>query len=216
MPVRFPSRREIARPTVWVSAPRLQRLLPTTHARAGRHPAAGLRARGRGPSDLAGSTRHRPAGGALRRGRADLRGARTQDGGPPTGSRLRPPAWQRRQDARRPARKKGACRPPELDRHPPAPATALQPERRSTRGSDLLCARPALDRPSRAAYEPRGAHLRRSAHDPRHSSPPTRWPAEPTCAQEMLGHASIRTTEIYTHLDEEHVRAVHRMHHPRG
>lgn len=34
--------------------------------------------------------------------------------------------------------------------------------------------------------------------------------------QEMLGHASIRTTEVYTHLDGEHVRSVHRLYHPRG
>ena len=34
--------------------------------------------------------------------------------------------------------------------------------------------------------------------------------------QEMLGHASIRTTEIYTHLDGEFVRSLHRMYHPRG
>jgi integrase/recombinase XerD len=34
--------------------------------------------------------------------------------------------------------------------------------------------------------------------------------------QEMLGHASIGTTEIYTHLDAEHVRSLHRLYHPRG
>jgi len=34
--------------------------------------------------------------------------------------------------------------------------------------------------------------------------------------QEMLGHASIRTTEIYTHLDVEHVMSLHRLYHPRG
>ncbi len=34
--------------------------------------------------------------------------------------------------------------------------------------------------------------------------------------QELLGHASIRTTEVYTHLDADHVRTVHRMHHPRA
>ena len=34
--------------------------------------------------------------------------------------------------------------------------------------------------------------------------------------QELLGHASIRTTEVYTHLDAEHVRTVHKMHHPRA
>jgi site-specific recombinase XerD len=32
----------------------------------------------------------------------------------------------------------------------------------------------------------------------------------------MLGHASIRTTEIYTHLDTEHVRSLLRLDHPRG
>ena len=34
--------------------------------------------------------------------------------------------------------------------------------------------------------------------------------------QEMLGHASISTTEIYTHLDSEHLRSLHRLYHPRG
>ena len=40
--------------------------------------------------------------------------------------------------------------------------------------------------------------------------------ADLRAVQEMLGHASISTTELYTHLDVEHVLAVHRMHHPRG
>ncbi|MEE8467861.1 MAG: tyrosine recombinase [Planctomycetota bacterium] len=40
--------------------------------------------------------------------------------------------------------------------------------------------------------------------------------ADLRAVQEMLGHASISTTELYTHLDVEHVRAVHRLHHPRG
>jgi integrase/recombinase XerD len=34
--------------------------------------------------------------------------------------------------------------------------------------------------------------------------------------QELLGHASIRTTEVYTHLDGEHVTSIHRLYHPRG
>jgi site-specific recombinase XerD len=34
--------------------------------------------------------------------------------------------------------------------------------------------------------------------------------------QEMLGHASIGTTEIYTHLDVEHVHSLHRLYHPRA
>ncbi len=34
--------------------------------------------------------------------------------------------------------------------------------------------------------------------------------------QEMLGHADIRTTEIYTHVDRKKLKETHRKHHPRG
>lgn len=34
--------------------------------------------------------------------------------------------------------------------------------------------------------------------------------------QAMLGHADIATTEIYTHVSQDHVRAAHRRAHPRG
>lgn len=34
--------------------------------------------------------------------------------------------------------------------------------------------------------------------------------------QEMLGHASIRTTEVYTHLDADSLAALHRLYHPRA
>jgi integrase/recombinase XerD len=34
--------------------------------------------------------------------------------------------------------------------------------------------------------------------------------------QELLGHATIRTTQMYTHVDRERLRAVHRKFHPRG
>ena len=40
--------------------------------------------------------------------------------------------------------------------------------------------------------------------------------ADLRAVQELLGHASIRTTEIYTHVDAEGVRALHRLYHPRA
>ena len=34
--------------------------------------------------------------------------------------------------------------------------------------------------------------------------------------QEMLGHVSVRTTQIYTHVDKDRLRKVHRKFHPRA
>jgi integrase/recombinase XerD len=34
--------------------------------------------------------------------------------------------------------------------------------------------------------------------------------------QELLGHASLSTTQVYTHVDRDRLRSVHEKFHPRG
>ncbi|MDP6518989.1 MAG: tyrosine-type recombinase/integrase, partial [Planctomycetota bacterium] len=69
-----------------------------------------------------------------------------------------------------------------------------------------------------AADLPRSVRAGLSPHSLRHSfaSHLIEGGGDLRAVQELLGHASIQTTEIYTHLNAEHILGLHRLYHPRG
>jgi integrase/recombinase XerD len=100
---------------------------------------------------------------------------------------------------------------PELDRGKSKDRVLL-----NTRGGPL--SRVAAWTIVKTRAEQAGVKRRVTTHTLRHSFAThlLEGGADLRAVQEMLGHADLSTTQIYTHVDREYLRSVHRKFHPRG
>ncbi len=96
------------------------------------------------------------------------------------------------------------------------PGGPEEPAFRSTKGGRL--SRQSIWRIIRRRALEGGVRGRVFPHAVRHSFAPhlVEGGADLRYVQEMLGHAKISTTQIYTQVDRERLRSVHRKYHPRG
>ena len=86
----------------------------------------------------------------------------------------------------------------------------------SVRGQPLT--RDRVFRLLRGYAEKVGIHPLPSPHDLRHAFAThlLEGDADIRAVQELLGHASVATTQLYTHVEHERLLAIHRKHHPRA
>lgn len=86
----------------------------------------------------------------------------------------------------------------------------------STRGKQMST--DSLRKMFNATLKKAGINAAYTPHDMRHTfaSDVLEGGADLRSVQEMLGHSSLSTTQIYTHLSAERLKAIHRQSHPRG
>lgn len=103
------------------------------------------------------------------------------------------------------------ARPVLLERHPNIDAVFL-----SRRGRPMPT--DSMRKMFKETLQQAGVSLSYTPHDMRHTfaSDLLEGGADLRTVQELLGHSSLSTTQVYTHLSISHIRKTHQISHPRG